>query len=59
MDNETQGKGLVSRLMAFIKQPFQSEMDLGQWVLFTILIVTVAVLWCRVLADIEPIDFTA
>lgn len=51
-------KGLISRLTAFLQQPFQEEMDLTQWVLFTILITSVAVLWCRVLSHVEPIALT-
>lgn len=58
MGDDTQGKGLVTRLTAFLKQPFQADMGIGSWILFTILIVSIAVLWCRVLAHIEPVELT-
>lgn len=51
-------KGLISRLTDFLARPFSQEMDVVQWILFTILIVSVAVLWCRVLAHVEPIELT-
>lgn len=48
--------GLITRLTDFLAKPFNTDGDVTDWVLFTILIVSVAVLWCRVLAHVEPID---
>lgn len=56
MDDTNNSGGLVSRLTAFLKRPFQEEMGAGQWVLFTILVVTVAVFWCRILSHIDPTE---
>lgn len=55
MDTENP-RGLISRLANFLKQPFQEEMNAGQWVLFTILIVSIAIFWTRILAHIDPTE---
>lgn len=56
MNQEETPRGLISRLTSFLKQPFQEQMDIGQWVLFTILVVSVAVFWTRILSHIDPTE---
>lgn len=46
------GTGVVSRLSRFFQRPFTEEMDVWGWVLFTILVVTIGILWSRILAHI-------
>jgi hypothetical protein len=46
------GTGIISRLSRFIQQPFSAEMDLWNWVLLAVVLVTVAILWTRILAHI-------
>ena len=47
-----QNTGFIQRLSGFISQPFQAQGDLWNWILFTILIVTVAIFWKMVLDTI-------
>ncbi len=42
-------RGYVSRLSNWSAQPFNSQMDLWGWVLFTGLIIIVAFAWTRIL----------
>lgn len=44
--------GFITRLSNFAKHPFQNDMDIWNWILFTVLLVTVAVFWNRILAHI-------
>jgi len=44
--------GLIIRLSNFIAQPFRAEGDVWNWILFTVLVVTVAVFWKMVLDTI-------
>lgn len=44
--------GFMVRISNFLKQPFNEQGDLWNWILFTILIVTVAVFWKMVLDTI-------
>jgi len=47
MDN-----GFIPRLASFAAKPFCTECDLWNWILFTILVVTVAIFWKMVLNTI-------
>lgn len=49
------GTGVISRIKSFIAQPFTQQMDLTNWILFLIVIITIAFLWTRVLQHIEPV----
>lgn len=49
------GDGLISRLQSFLKQPFQENGDVWNWVLFTGLIIILVILWSKVLDHIEPV----
>lgn len=49
--NSSQG-GIITRLNSLASQPFNEQGDLIQWVLFTILIATVAFAWTRILSHI-------
>lgn len=41
------GNGYVSRISNWAHQPFTSKMSIWGWILFTILIASVAVLWVK------------
>lgn len=45
--------GLVTRLRTWALHPFSEQMDLINWIGFTVVIVTTAYLWTRVLNKIE------
>ena len=45
-------KGYISRMTNWAQHPFSTQMDLWGWVLFTVLIITIAYLWSRVLRHI-------
>jgi hypothetical protein len=47
-----QGSGLISRLTAWAAQPFSEQMDIWNWVLLTMLVVTVSFAWSRVMRHI-------
>lgn len=46
------GNGFLTRLQQWAAKPFSEEMDAWNWVLFTAFVVTVAVLWTRVLRTV-------
>lgn len=46
------GTGIISKLGNWAGQPFSAQMDLWNWVLFTVVIVSVGVIWTRVLHHI-------
>jgi hypothetical protein len=50
MDNTT--PGLMTQIMGWVKQPFSEKMDLVHWLLFTGLLITMAIFWTRVLRNI-------
>lgn len=41
--------GVISSFKSWIKQPFATSMNLGGWVLFTGLVLVLAIAWTRVL----------
>lgn len=45
-------QGYIQRLTGFAKQPFCAECDIWNWILFTMLVVTVAIFWKQVLNTI-------
>ena len=45
--------GFVTRLRTFAQQPFTTPMDLLDVTLLTVLVVTIAILWTRVLRNIS------
>lgn len=49
MDTTNDQRGFVSRLSNFSAQPFSSQMDLWDWVLFTGLVIVMVFAWTRVL----------
>lgn len=44
--------GFIPRIRGFIQRPFTQEMDLANVVLLTMLVVTIGVLWTRILRHI-------
>jgi hypothetical protein len=46
------GNGLVSRVMAWLKQPFTTNMDVAQWGIFVLFLMCVCIFWTRVLRDV-------
>ena len=47
--DDTKSGGLVTRMTAWIKKPFSSDMDAMHWFLFFGLIIVISFLWSRVL----------
>jgi hypothetical protein len=47
--DETQSGGLVTRMVAWVKKPFNTDMDAFHWFLFFGLIIIISFLWSRVL----------
>ena len=44
--------GLVNSFSEWLKQPFKPQGSVTDWALFTALIITVAILWTRILKHI-------
>lgn len=47
--DDTQTGGVVTRISAWLRRPFATDMDATHWFLFFGLILCVAFLWSRVL----------
>lgn len=47
--DDTKSGGLVSRLSAWLRRPFASDMDAMHWFLFFGLVLAIAFLWSRLL----------
>lgn len=42
-------KSFTKRFSGFLAHPFKTDGDVWNWILFTVFVVTVAVLWTRIL----------
>ena len=48
--------GLTTRVRGWLSQPFNEQGGILDWVLFTVLVVTVSFAWTRVLLHIVPAE---
>lgn len=51
-DETSTGFGMFDRVSGWASHPFSPEMDATHWILLTVLIVSVAIFWTRILKNI-------
>jgi len=52
----TNSSGLISRLASWVAQPFTQEINLGDVILITTLILIAVFFWTRILNDIVEVE---
>lgn len=52
-DTANTAAGVISSLKGWASRPFDSTMNLGQWALFTGLVIVLVIMWLMILKEIR------